>query len=179
MKCIVANIMMSQYQSIAIDFYNFKFLLRVDLLTSKELESIMFGMKLAKMKTINSSVYNHPIYSNTVINQKYSRNGTELSKYIYFGRFLAYLKSSLPFEISKPIYYVEKTKNSWIDFSEFSIYLFSNRSFQYHQKTVGRKRLTTRELTELFLRNFFWYNSWFYFSKVRQIWNHWSSCDVH
>ena len=66
-----------------------------------------------------------------------------------FMSFFAHLKSSLPFEISKPIYYVEKTKNSWIDFSEFPIYLFSNRSFQYHQKV-----LTTRELTELFLGDF-------------------------
>ena len=73
-----------------------------------------------------------------------------MSKYIYFCEFFAYLKSSLPFEISKPIYYVEKTKNSWIDFSEFPIYLFSNRSLQYHQKC-----LTTRRLTKLFLSDFF------------------------
>ena len=90
------------------------------------------------------------LYSKNWINQRYSRKIQPRCPSIFiFVSFFAYLKSLLPFEISKPIYYVEKTKNSWIDFSEFSIYLFSNRSFQYHQNV-----LTTRGLTELFFRDF-------------------------
>ena len=101
-----------------------------------------------------------------------------MSKYIYFCDFFAYLKSSLSFEISKPIYYVEKTKNSWIYFSEFPIYLFSNRSFQCHQKRLTTRLCDKRVHGAITLR-FFWYNSWFNFSKIWQIWNHRSSCDVH
>ena len=40
-----------------IDVYYIKIIFRVDLLTFKELESIMFVMKLAKMKTINLLVF--------------------------------------------------------------------------------------------------------------------------